>query len=157
MLVCRNLRDLIATWYPDGGEGGVRRAKASPIVYTDDVPQQVLLALESLGVVASESMQHQTLAEVYRALALAFRRMTKEFHDLIAQIVGRSTTALADHVLTHDLDRAVEELITAMRSAGVDPQPLASARDKLARSIGKLAARSNRASPEAIARGSKYP
>jgi hypothetical protein len=157
MLVCRNLRDLIATWYPDGGEGGVRRAKASPIVYTDDVPQQVLLALESLGVVASESMQHQTLAEVYRALALAFRRMTKEFHDLIAQIVGRSTTALGDHVLTHDLDRAVEELITAMRSAGVDPQPLASARDKLARSIGKLAARSNRASPEAIARGSKYP
>lgn len=44
---------------------------SSRIVYEDRVPGAVIATLESLSVAASESMQHQTLAEILRTFGIA--------------------------------------------------------------------------------------
>jgi hypothetical protein len=145
-LVCRNLRDLIATWYPRSGDSDLDRAGTdSPIVYRDDVPEKLLLALESLTVVSSESMQHQTLAAVYRTLGMAVRRMPMNCDQDVHRIALRSLSSLRDHVLTADLQSGIADLIGAMREAGLETGAIETARDQLAESVGHLNARSTRA------------
>lgn len=148
ILACWSLRDLLASWYPpdEDGEPEVERAgDESQIVYTDVVPRDLLRAFESLAVVASESMQHQTLAEVYRALTLAMKRMPPELCKDIEAIVLRSLAVLGDHALTAQLDDAISELGEALHSTHVRAA-LKRARDRLAESRGTLNSRATRVS-----------
>lgn len=142
-LTCRALRDLLAHWY-DGGAEGVKRGGADcRIVLRDHVPVELLRGFETLIVVASESMQHQTLAEVYRALALAMRRLTGALRDAVEDTVLRSLSMLGDHALTAELDEAIAELAEAL-PAGETRSALKQARDRLAATWGLLNSRGTR-------------
>lgn len=148
-IACQHLRDLVASWYPAAPDSRDVERKpqiqaAVPLVYVDNVPRTLLLAFESLAVVASESMQHQTLAHVYRALALSARRMPPELDEEIRGVVDRSLSCLGDHVLTAELAAAISELAEALREKGIDAAPLARAENGLARSRGRLNARATR-------------
>ena len=148
ILACWNLRDLVASWYPAIDAEQPDRPgdqDATRIVYTDNVPRELLRAFESLIVVASESMQHQTLAAAYGALALAARRMPRAMLADIEAIVNRSLPALGDHVPTAELGDAIAALGAALRDAGGDPALLDAASAKLRQSIGRLGSRATRA------------
>jgi hypothetical protein len=147
-LACWNLRDLIASWYPQA-DAGEPDGKCT-VVYHDNVPIVLLRALESLSVVTSESMQHQTLAEVYRAFALGVRRMPTPLRSVIHGMILRSLSSLGDHVLTAELNESIDELSEAMEEVGMSSEALATARGTLALSIGRLAARSNRSTPDKL-------
>lgn len=145
LLVTQALRDLLARWSaeekPDAGEVTV-----APVVYRDNVLERLLGALESLGVVASESMQHQTAAEVMTAFASLFGRLGPEVKDQVEQIILRSLSGLGDHVLTAELERSLERVEGSLaadgRAAGADT--VRDARRRLAGSIGELNSRATR-------------
>ena len=67
------LHDLLARW--SAVRGPDRDDSPLPVVYPDNVMAAAFGALESLTVVASESMQHQTYAAILNAIALLFERL----------------------------------------------------------------------------------
>ncbi|MGH7263928.1 MAG: hypothetical protein ACREMB_03605 [Candidatus Rokuibacteriota bacterium] len=111
---------------------------------------RLLEALESLAVVASESLQHQSLAEVVRTVAVMFDRLPPRHLRRAEDLVLRSVSALGEHVLTAELDAALSDLVSAL--AGADRLETAAAvrtaRDTLARSVGRLNSRSTRVPAE---------
>jgi hypothetical protein len=148
MLACWNLQDLVGRWYGPGSLPIQRSREELPVVYTDNVPVRLLAAFETLTVVASESMQHQTLAAVYRALAFALRYVPPELVSHVGEIVSRSLSALADHVPTAELHESAVVLIGALQRRGlieVSGQ-LRAAWGELAKSIGTLHSRATRSS-----------
>lgn len=140
----RNLRDLLARWAECDDEQS--RDDTLPVVYPDNVMQTLFGALESLSVVASESMQHQILAELYRTLEVTFPRMPMISQQATVNLVLRSLAGMSDHVLTTQLDTAVLGLADALRQGGrADAAAqVRAARDALAESIGHLNSRSTR-------------
>jgi hypothetical protein len=139
----RNLRDLLARWADQPGNDS---DKLLPVVYPDDVPAQLLAAFESLDVVASEAMQHQTYAEIVRAFTLTFDRLLPEHQSRIEELMLRTLPALGDHVLTKELDVALEDMARMLEANGRFETAMAvrSARGGLATTIGKLNSRSTR-------------
>ena len=102
--------------------------------------------LESLAVVASESMQHQTLAEVMRTVALLLPKLPPEGVNQVADLVLRSLSALGEHVLTRELEHALDILSQALAAAGRDAaaEAVTRAEEVLRRSVGVLNSRSTR-------------
>lgn len=153
ILACWNLRDLIATWYDDSArsshDGAQPSADDFAIVYHDNVPGELVRALESLAVVASESMQHQTLAEVYRALELGIRRFPDALRAQTDEVILRSISALGDHVLTTRLDEAIQQLASTLADhrCASTADALRQARSILMESIGVLNSRATRTGP----------
>lgn len=142
-LTCRALRDLLAHWY-SGGDDEVKRGGAGcRIVVQDRVPTDLIRGFETLIVVASESMQHQTLAEVYLALALAMRRLSGDLRGEVEATVTRSLSMLGDHALTAELDEAIAILADTL-PPGEAKSALKQARDELASTWGKLNSRATR-------------
>ena len=144
--MCWNLRDLVASWCEQGQltVKGQEDADALAVVYPDNIATALLRSFESLAVVASESMQHQTLAAVYRALALALRCVPQPLKAEVHGVVLRSLAELGDQVLTADLDEAITQLGEALDAYGLDSTALRSARGELARSEGRLNSRATR-------------
>ncbi len=142
-LACRALRDLVAHWYGDAEPDAERGGAQCRIVVPDRVPTDLIRAFETLAVVASESMQHHTLAEVYRALALALRRLTGALRDDVEAIVERSLSMLADNPLTAELDESIGAVIEAL-PAGATRDAVERARDRLGQTHGILNSRSSR-------------
>lgn len=154
LLACWSLRDLLARWLhvePEfgGGQDGVGSA-ATPIIYPDNVPEQLIQAFESFAVVASESMQHQTVAEVYQAFAQLFPRLPSPLRQRAEDFLLRSLASLGDHAPTSRLDEALTALADTLTDAGSgrSADAVRAARQQLARSIGRLHSRSNRAAAE---------
>ena len=137
------LRDILARWSAPPGEHAGEKA---PVVYQDDVVARLIASLESLGVVASESMQHQSYAEVLRTFHLMFERLAPELQSRVEDVVLRTLSGMGDHILTHELEGALRELEATFDRAGRAKTALAiaSAREKLAATIGKLGARGTR-------------
>lgn len=152
-LVCRALRDLVAYWYGDGGEDIERAGPECRIVVRDRVPSDLIRALETLIVVASESMQHHVLAETYQALAIAADRLPADRRDELQGVVGRSISALGEHVLTAELDESIATLAEAMDRRGYDASGLREARDKFAASWNELHSRATRSTAWQPAKG----
>lgn len=146
MLACWNLRDLIGIWYGPGAVGVERCDTGFPVVYTDSVPIDLLRALESLAIVASESMQHQTIASVYGSLAFALRYLPPEQVGLVADIGRRSLSALGEHVLTRPLEEALQRLADALEGRGevAVASEVRAACAELAKSLGTLHSRASR-------------
>ena len=113
----RNLRDLSARWSepPASIEATPHRL---PIVYRDTVLTDLIGAFESMAVVASESMQHQSLAEVLRSLADLLRWMPSDLQPRLDDAIRRLPTAFGDHVLTADLHAALLALCDALDQVG---------------------------------------
>ncbi len=144
VLTIYSLRDVLARWSNPRDEAP--EVEVAPIVYVDDVLPRLLNAFESLGVSASESMQHQSYAEILRTFELLFDRLPPELQLRVEDIVRRMLSALGDHVLTNELEAALNGLIATLEKAGrgQTADALRAAKDELARSIGKLGARSTR-------------
>jgi uncharacterized membrane protein len=143
ILVCHALRDILARWLTQGAPS---QDDSSRIVYEDRVQEDVISTLESLAVVASESMQHQTLSEVMRTLAALLPILPQEHVDRVAKLVLRSLSALGEHVLTSELEGALNSLSRALTAAGRDAaaEAVTQAEGALRRSVGVLNARSTR-------------
>ncbi len=138
------LRDLLARWCQPQPDSGNRQA--APVVYVDDVVPRVLNAFESLLVSASESMQHQSCAEILATFEIVFARLGPQEQRHVEDIVLRSLAALGDHVLTSELERAIGRLAAVLEKAGRrdSAKALRAATKTLARSIGKLNSRATR-------------
>jgi hypothetical protein len=149
LLVCWSLRHILASWFEpaDRRIGGDAVGQALPVVYRDNVPEQVMKAFESLAVVASESVQHQSLAEILRTLAVMFRCLPVPLQNKVEGLLLRSLSGLGDHVLTSDLDEALFAVTAALNEAGRSgyADTIGDARQRLGASIGRLNSRSTRA------------
>lgn len=146
MLACWNLRDLVGKWYGPEAKPLKRCDQGFPIVYSDAVPMDLVRSFESLAVVASESMQHQTLATIYQGVAFSLRHVPDEFAASLADISRRSLSALGDHVLTGPLQESLHELADALQARRMDQaaHEVRGACEGLARSIGTLHSRATR-------------
>ena len=151
LLAIQNLRDLLARWIETDEAFGARadgdgHTKA-PVVYADNLPEEVLKSFESLVTVASESMQHQSAAEIYRTFASLFQRLPPPLQRQAVDLLLRSLSALGEHVLTRELDEALSLLVETLSIAGHSQgaKAIETARNQLARSIGQLNTRSGRA------------
>lgn len=142
-LACWALRDLVAEWYRDGAEGLQRGGPDCRVVLRDRVPAHLIRAFETLAVVASESMQHHVLAEVYVALALALRRTQGELREEVEGAILRSLSLLGDHGLTAQLDESLVQILSAL-PPGRTQAAVKRARDQLAGTWGVLNSRSTR-------------
>ena len=149
LLAISNLRDLLARWVqtdPAFGAGDDPAHPAAPVVYPDNLPEELIGAFESLVVVASESMQHQSAAEIYRTFAGLFHRLPVHLQDRADDLLMRSLSGLGDHILTSDLDASLSALIDALAASGrmSCADAIGTAQRQLGLSIGRLNSRSTR-------------
>lgn len=147
-MVIHSLRSLLACW---NAEEPNEQAEEPPtpeytVVYTDNVMAHLLDSFESLAVAASESMQHQTMAEIVDVFAVMFERLPDTQQRRAEDLVLRVLSALGDHVLTARLDAALFRLVTTLRAADrpAITAKVEAARRELAASIGKLGSRASR-------------
>ena len=117
-----------------------------PVVYPDDVMEQLMAALESLAVASTESMQHQVFAEIVSGLAATLNRLPPRLVQRSEELILRSLAGLGDHMLTAELDRALTSLVEAMREVGLaeSADAVGLARQELAASVGRLNSRDTR-------------
>ncbi|HEX5973401.1 MAG TPA: DUF2254 family protein [Gemmatimonadaceae bacterium] len=113
----RNLRDLAARWSepqhtPDAS------APPLPVAYRDTVLTDLIGTFESTAVVTSESMQHQSLAEVVRSFADLLRWLPSDLQPRLDDAIRRIPTAIGDHVLTAELQDALLALCDALLEVG---------------------------------------
>lgn len=151
LLAIRSLRDLLARWTLDEQSHTAADTPPDqlPVVYTDKVMMTLMDTFESLAVVSSESMQHQSFAEVLRAFAVLLARVSSEHQKEIDNVILRILPALGDHVLTSDLERALTETQQALRAIGNHETAtrVETACKRLAQTKGNLHSRSTRAMP----------
>lgn len=142
--VC-GLRDLLARW--TSSEDAASGMEPAPVVYPDNVMARLMDAFESLAVSASESMQHQTYAEILRALTLMFARLPPALQRRTEEIILCSLSGLGDHILTAGLRDALDDTERMLRQSGCreSAEAVQEARAGLGRSIGRLASRGTRA------------
>lgn len=140
----RNMRDLLARWAE--GDADQPDGAPLPVVYPDNVMPALFGALESLSVVASESMQHQTFAEIVRSVAVTFERLPGKHRHDAASLILRSLAGMGDHMLTTELERALDDVVAAFERCGYLSQAarIRTARDTLAESVGQLNSRATR-------------
>ncbi|MDQ3780920.1 MAG: DUF2254 domain-containing protein [Chloroflexota bacterium] len=110
-----NLRDLLARWAM--AEEDEPEAIRLPVIYPDNVMACLLGAFESLAVVASEAMQHQTYAAILRTFALNFDRLPLPEQQRAEQLLLRTIPGLGDHLLTTELDDALTALVQTLEQA----------------------------------------
>lgn len=145
-----NLRDLLARWLEtDAAFGADADMDADPeasVTYFDNLPKQLLRAFESLAVVASESMQHQSAAEIYLTFANLFHRLPPPLQRQADDLLLRSLSGLGDHILTSDLEASLLAVAEALKLAGRSQcaGAIAAAQHQLGQSIGRLNSRSSR-------------
>ena len=103
-------------------------------------------AFESLAVVASESMKHQSDAEVYRVLANLYQRLPPELRRQADDLLLRSLSGLGDHILTSDLEASLSALTSGLAIDGRSESAgaIGAAQHQLELSIGRLNSRSTR-------------
>jgi len=150
LLTIWNLRDLLARWLSADAAFGAASPNApdpaAGVVYVDNLPERLMQAFESLVVVASESMQHQSAAQVYRAFASLFPRLPPALQQQADDLLQRSLSGLGDHILTSELETSLSVLIDALTISGRSQSAgtVEMARNKLAESNGLLNSRSTR-------------
>jgi hypothetical protein len=116
------------------------------VVYPDTLLSDAIAALESLAVVSSESLQHQSCAEVLRGFAALLPKLPADARLQAVAAVRRILPSLGDHVLTGVLDSALLEMEAALRTNGESHVAfeVRRARDAMARDLGTLQARGTR-------------
>lgn len=147
LAVVQSLRDILSRWAHE--QRPLEAEAESRIVIPDDAERRLLEAFESLAVVASESMQHQVFAEILLAFAALYDRLPPHLRDAVDDRILRSLTGLGDFVLTSELERSLVAMESVLTQAGRPSVALAvaTARQELAKSRGRLASRSTRVSP----------
>ena len=150
LLAIWNLRDLLARWLRSDaafGAGGAPEGDPNaPVVYSDKLPDQLLQGFEALAVVASESMQHQSIAEIYQTVASQFHRLPPHLGRKAEKLLLRSLSGLGDHILTSELAAALSAVAAALDAAGhcQSAEAISAAESRLGLSVGRLNSRSTR-------------
>ena len=147
LAVIQNLRDFLTRWVEENeDEDEFENRMRILVVYPDNVMARLLDAFESLAVVASEAMKHQTYAEIVRTFTLTFDRLPGEIQRRAEDILCRSLSALGDHVLTTELDTSLTMVVQALHDAGrIDTAAaIHAAQMELATTVGKLNSRATR-------------
>jgi uncharacterized membrane protein len=145
----RNLRDLAARW---SAEPWIPRAPdALPVVYPDRLLADVIDALESIGVAASESLQHRCAAEVFTSLAELLERLPFPLQERAEDAVRRQLAALGDHAPVLDLEQALTALAQALARTGRETtaRQVEEANRRMAMTMGHLNSRGSRVSASA--------
>jgi uncharacterized membrane protein len=144
LLVIRSLRDVLARWSAE--EAPPSGPAPLPVVYTDGVPARLIDAFESLGVVATESMQHQSFAEVLRTFSVLFDRLPPDQQTRTEDLVLRILSGIGDHILTAPLERELSRLAATLSACGraTTAAAVTKARDALGRSVGEANSRATR-------------
>ena len=144
LLTIYNLRDLLARWSSE--DNGSADGHRVPVVYTDNVFSRLMSAFESLAVAASESMQHQSYAEILRTFEIMFNRLPQEQKPRAEDLIMRTLSGLGDHVLTAELNGSLSRLIDILNQAGrlETAAAIHTAQNELALSVGKLRSRASR-------------
>lgn len=144
LLTIRSLRDVLARWCAEPPERDP--AEPVPVVYVDNTVGRLFDAFETIAVVSSESMQHQTYTEVVRTFTVMYDRLPSDQRRRAEDLIMRILSALGDHVLTAELDAALNALGDMLARAGrVDTAAaVRAARAELATSFGKLNSRATR-------------
>ncbi len=139
----QGMRDLLLRW----AEEVVPEDAGAAVVYGDALLVQALDGVEGVVVAASESLQHQTLAEAYGLLAAVVGRLGAGGRAQVAAMVLASLTALGEHVPTRALLAAGTGLADALRRAGCEAAAEALGRDVEAMrgASGQLGSRGSRA------------
>ena len=145
LMVGRALQDLLSRWVLGADEVDVEGDPVA-LVYGDKVLRDALDVLESVAVVSSESLQHQNFAEVLNTLRVLYPRLPSELQARVDDLLRRAVSAMGDHVLTRDLEQAVEGLAGVLREAGSGEaaRMLEGAGKELRASVGALGSRSTR-------------
>ena len=143
LLTIRSLRNILARWSEEPPETDV---KTLPVVYTDNTFAALMDTFETLGVVSSESMQHQNFIEVIRSLGLLMHRLPAPIRLRAEDTILRLLSVLGDHVLTNEMETALITLSAKLRSLDMNITAAAvdEARATLAQSVGKLNSRATR-------------
>ncbi|MEO8727618.1 MAG: DUF2254 family protein [Acidobacteriaceae bacterium] len=149
LLALHALRDILARWSLENQPEEKKEEQISPVlavVYSDDTFGQLLDAFESLAVISSESMQYQVFAEVLRTFAIMYPRLPGQHRPRVEDLLLRILPALGDHVLTRDLDSALDALLRTMTSCSrlKTAALVEKAHRQLQQSVGKLGSRSTR-------------
>ena len=139
------LNDLLYRWAHESVIE-VRGDPAARVIYRDTLSDHMACAYEGLMAVASESMQHQSLAEVCKGIARAFPNLPRGMQDKLVRAIEGSLSALGDHVPTDVLCTELTRLEKALRDHG---RARAAAKVKaawegLARTRGELHSRADR-------------
>jgi uncharacterized membrane protein len=145
LMVSRALQDLLSHWVLGGDDVKVEKGPV-PLVYEDKVLLDALDVLESLVVASSESLQHQNFAQVLNTLRTLYPRLPSELQGRVGDLLRRAVSGMGDHVLTRDLEQAIEGLADVLREAGSrdTARMLEEAGAELKASLGKLGSRSTR-------------
>ena len=135
---------MISQW--GDGENDAGENAASCIVYRDAAPIAATDALKAVIVVASESIQSQTLTEAITTLAILLRHVGQPMAERLADIANRAPSSLGEHVLTRQLEAALLDLSRALeeRCFASVSDAVSNSTAELAASLGKLNARSTR-------------
>ncbi len=143
LLIIRTLRDVMARWSMEDDPPG---SPPAAVVYTDTAFDQLLSTFESLGIVSTESMQHQNFTEVMHTFAVMLERMPARYHPHAEDVILRLLSGMADHVLTTELDSTLHELTTSLAAAGCaqTAEAVRAAHERMRDTIGKLNSRSTR-------------
>jgi hypothetical protein len=142
----RNLRDILARWAVADRETSNGDVDRLPIVYPDDVVERLMGTIESLSIVASESMQHQVYADILRGLAVTMDRLPPDLAKRTEELVLRSLAGLGDQILSAELEHALDDIADAFDCAGLaeGARAVRAACVELATNIGKLNSRATR-------------
>ncbi|WP_171070421.1 DUF2254 family protein [Methylobacterium terricola] len=144
LTVIQALRDIIAQW--SRGEVEAPGDAGACIVYGDAAPVIATDALEAVIVVASESIQSQTLTEAIATLAILLRHVETPTAERLADVARRALSSLGEHVLTRQLEASLADLAEALTERGfvATAEAVSAATADLAASLGKLNSRSTR-------------
>jgi hypothetical protein len=110
------LRDLLARWAADACDDG-EEEEPVPIVYNDDVVGTLIHAFESLAVAAAVSKEHQVASEILDALAGLFDRLPPGWQEQAEDAILRLLPTVEAHVLTANLEAAMDKLIDRLAKA----------------------------------------
>ena len=144
LAVIQSLRDILARW--SQGDGEIAGDPAALVVVGDAAPTETMEALEDIILVASESIQAQSLAAALRTVAILLPTAPLAWQASLADIARRALSSLGEHVLTSDLEHALAELAAALDATGFGGigTRVRAATATLAQSLGVLSSRSTR-------------
>ena len=142
--VLASLRDILGRWAePDCR---LDEDAASPVIVPDTTPGAALDALDLIIVVASESIQAQTLADAFGTIGSLVSRVDAETGARLADIADRALTSLGEHVPTRALMEALSTTAEALSAAGhgAAASRLRRATEEFGTTVGALNSRSTR-------------
>lgn len=149
MAAIRALRDLLVRFVGEKAAGDKSSHPSVPlrIVYNQDPCEEIIDSLESLAIVSSESLQHQSAAQIISTFAATLSSLPVRLRSHAESAVLRILSSLGDHVLATDLDASLTQLTQALQSQGCNDTADAvdRAHRRLEATVGKLGSRGTRA------------